>query len=143
MSTGAAQSRSSGSLIAETLGITGFAFLAVVWIIPTQSVGTGIGLAPSFFPIVCTGAVGMLVLLDGVIRISHAAPEPLYEAGWAALVRLGSVAVLGAVVLQFAGGTMCALVTVPAGMLVLGERRPLVILFTTGIVAFFLALVLR
>lgn len=130
-----AEPRTRGSVLAELLILTSFALLAFFWIIPSQVSGGGLGLDPGFLPRLCVAAIGLLVLADGLLRIMRGAQAKSYPEGWAALTRVGSLAVLGAVVLQFAGLAAAALVTVPIGMLVLGERRPLLIALTAALVA--------
>jgi uncharacterized membrane protein HdeD (DUF308 family) len=130
-----AESRSRGSVLAELLILTGLALLAFFWIIPSQVSGGGLGLDPGFLPRLCAAAIGLLVLADGVLRLVRNVHVESYPEGWAALVRVGSLAVLGAVILQFAGLAVASLVTIPIGMLMLGERRPLLIALTTLLVA--------
>lgn len=127
--------RPRGSLLAETLCLAGLALLAFVWIIPSQVSGGGLGLDPGFLPRVCAAAVGVLVLADGTQRLLRGAHVEVYPEGWGALMRISSLAILGAIVLQFAGIAAAALVTIPVGMLGLGERRPLLIASTTALVA--------
>jgi hypothetical protein len=135
--------RSRGSVIAEGLLLAGIAVIAVVWIIPIQTTGAGVGLPPGFVPTLCAGALGALVLLDGLMRLVRTSQSPGYPSGWSALVRLGSVAILGAAVLQVVDMVVCALITIPAGMLALGERRWIMIVGTAAVVTGCLALVVR
>jgi uncharacterized membrane protein HdeD (DUF308 family) len=130
-----AGSRSRGSVLVELLILTGLALLAFFWIIPSQVSGGGLGLDPGFLPRLCAAAIGLLILADGVLRLVRSVHVEAYPEGWAALVRVGSLAVLGAVILQFAGLAVASLVTIPIGMLMLGERRPLLIALTTLLVA--------
>lgn len=127
--------RSRSSVLAELLCLTGLALVAFVWIIPLQVSGGGLGLDPGFLPRLCAGAIGLLVLADGLQRLLRGQPVEVYPAGWSALARVGGLAVLGAVVLEFVGIAAAALVTIPVGMLILGERRPILIAATTALVA--------
>lgn len=127
--------RSRSSVFAETLCLAGLALVAFVWIIPSQVSGGGLGLDPGFLPRLSAAAIGLLVLADGVKRVAGGQPGEAYPAGWSALVRIGGLAVLGAIVLQLAGIAAAAFVTIPVGMLILGERRPLLIVATTALVA--------
>ena len=61
-----------------------------------------------------------------------------YAERWSALLYVGALAVLGAVVLRFGGVAAIAAVTIPVGMLALGERRPILIIAATAVVAGFL-----
>lgn len=124
---GPAATRSRGrlSVVAEAGLIGGAALAAVAWIIPAQTSDGGIGLSPAVFPTVCAAALGVLALADALLRLVRGAPGERYPDGWSAFGRIGAVAILGTVVLAVAGIAACALVMVPAGMLVLGERRPL------------------
>lgn len=121
--TGGARSRLS--VVAEAVLIGGAALAAVGWIIPAETSDGGIGLSPAVFPTVCAIALGIFVVADALLRLVRRAPGERYPDGWAAFLRIGAVAILGAAVLPFVGISGCALVMVPAGMLVLGERRPL------------------
>ncbi len=130
-----AEPRSRGSVLAELIVLAGAALLAFFWIIPSQVSGGGIGLDPGFLPRLCAGAIGVLVLADGLRRLSRGvATEEDYGSGWAALVRIGGLAIAGAIVLKVAGLVAAAVVVVPIGMLALGERRPLLIVVTTAVV---------
>lgn len=116
--------RSRVSLLAEAVLLGGAALVGVVWVIPMQTTDGGIGLSPAVFPTACAVALGVFAVADAVLRFLRGSAEARYPEGWTAFMRIGAVAVLGAVVLAFAGIAACALVTVPAGMAVLGERRP-------------------
>ncbi len=131
-----AEPRSRGSVVAELLFLTGAALLALFWIIPSQVSGGGLGLDPGFLPRLCAGAIGVLVLLDGLRRLSRSGvPDEAYANGWSALIRIGGLALLGAVVLRYAGLAAASVVTIPVGMVLLGERRPILIVLTTALVA--------
>ena len=127
--------RSRSSVLAELVVLAGLALAGYFWIIPSQVSGGGLGLDPGFLPRLCAAAIGLLILADGVLRLVRSVHVEAYPEGWAALVRVGSLAVLGAVILQFAGLAVASLVTIPIGMLMLGERRPLLIALTTLLVA--------
>ncbi|WP_210207626.1 tripartite tricarboxylate transporter TctB family protein, partial [Rhodoplanes elegans] len=113
------------SVVAEAVLIGGAALAAVVWIIPAQTSDGGIGLSPAVFPTVCAIALGVFAVADALLRLARGAPGERYPDGWGAFFRIGAVAVLGVCLLPVVGIAGCALVMVPAGMLVLGERRPL------------------
>lgn len=130
-----AEQRSRHSVLAEFLCLSGFALIAFVWIIPAQVSGGGLGLDPGFLPRLCAAGIGLLVIADGAQRLLRGQHGEAYPAGWSALARIASLAAFGGVVLQFAGITASALVTIPIGMLALGERRPLLISATTALVA--------
>ena len=130
--------RSRGSVLAELLCLTGLAVLGYVWIIPSQVSGGGLGLDPGFLPRFCVAAIGALVVADGVKRLIGGERVETYAERWSALLYVGALAVLGAVVLRFGGVAAIAAVTIPVGMLALGERRPILILAATAVVAGFL-----
>lgn len=130
-----AELRSRGSVLAELVVLVALALLAFFWIIPAQVSGGGMGLDPGVLPRVCVAAVGALVLLDGGKRLLTAERVEAYGESWAALLIITALAVLGALVMQFAGAAVCGLVTIPIGMLLLGERRPLLIVASTLLVA--------
>lgn len=134
---GASAPRSRWSLLAEGAVIGGVSLLAVFWIIPNQTSEGGIGLSPAFLPTLCAAACGVFAVADVLLRLARRDRSHAYPQDWTAFVRIGAVALLGTAVLRWGGVTASALVTVPAGMLVLGERRPLRIvgatLFCAGI----------
>jgi hypothetical protein len=128
--------RSRGSVVAELLILTGAALLAVFWIIPSQVSGGGLGLDPGFLPRLCAVAIGILVFLDGVRRLLGRSPQDeAYASGWSALILIGGLALLGAVAIRFASIAVAAVLVIPIGMVLLGERRPLLIALTTALVA--------
>ena len=130
-----AELRSRGSVIAELLCLAGLALLAFFWIIPSQVSGGGVGLDPGFLPRFCVGAIALLVAADGMKRLVGGERVEAYAERWSALVYVGAIAVLGAVILRFGGVAASALVTIPVGMLALGERRPVLIIAATAVVA--------
>lgn len=127
--------RARSSFIAELILILALAIAAFFWIIPAQVSGGGMGLDPGVLPRVCVAAIAGLVLLDGLKRLLTAERIEAYEERWTALLIIIALAVLGAFVMQLAGLAVSALVTIPIGMLLLGERRPLLIIATTLLVA--------
>jgi hypothetical protein len=130
-----AEPRSRGSVIAELLGLTGLALLAFFWIIPSQVSGGGLGLDPGFLPRFCVVAIALLILADGIKRLVGGELVEAYTERWSALAYVGAIAVLGAVILRLGGVAASALVTIPVGMLALGERRPILIIGATAVVA--------
>jgi hypothetical protein len=130
--------RSRGSVLAELLCLTGLAVFGYGWIIPSQVSGGGLGLDPGFLPRFCVAAIGALVVADGVKRLIGGERVETYAERWSALLYVGALAVLGAVVLRFGGVAASAAVTIPVGMLALGERRPILIVAATAVVAGFL-----
>lgn len=130
-----AELRSRGSVIAELLCLTGLALLAFFWIIPSQVSGGGLGLDPGFLPRFCVVAIALLVVADGIKRLVGGEHVEAYAERWSALAYVGSIAVLGAVILRFGGAAVSAAVTIPVGMLALGERRPILIIAATAVVA--------
>lgn len=130
--------RSLGSVVAELLVLAAFVLAASVWIIPSQVSGGGLGLDPGFLPSLCVAAICVLVMADGTKRILNKERVEAYPEGWSALLYVGALAILGAIVLRFGGVAVSAAVTIPLGMLALGERRPLLILAATVVVTGFL-----
>lgn len=129
--------RSRGSVLAELVVLAGLALAGYFWIIPSQVSGGGLGLNPGFLPSFCIAAIGALVVADGVKRLIGGRVET-YPEHWSALLYVGAMAVLGAVILRFGGVAASAAVTIPIGMLALGERRPMLIVVATATVAGFL-----
>jgi hypothetical protein len=130
--------RSRGSVLAELACLTGLALVGYFWIIPSQVSGGGLGLDPGFLPRFCVAAIGALILADSVKRLVGGERVEVYPERWSALVYVGAFAVLGAVILRFGGVAASAAVTIPVGMLALGERRPILIIAATAVVAGFL-----
>jgi hypothetical protein len=122
--------RSQASFLAEML-VLGAAFLAlIVWVIPAQTSEGGFGLSPAFLPTTLAIVLLVLVLGDGALRLLRPREEPAYPAGFGALARVLGVSVIGTLALRFGGVSFAAAVTSGAGMLALGERKPLPILAT-------------
>jgi hypothetical protein len=130
--------RSRGSVLAELLFLIGLALLAYFWIIPSQVSGGGLGLDPGFLPRFCVAAIGALIVADGLKRLVGGERVEAYAERWSALAYIGGISVLGAAILQIGGVAASALVTIPIGMLALGERRPILIIAATAVVAGFL-----
>lgn len=122
--------RSRGSLLAETLLLSGFCVLMLVWIIPTQTSEGGFGLSPAFLPTTLTAALLGLLLLDGGQRLLARRAEPAYAPGHGAVWRVLFLATLGVLVMRFGGVALSGAVTSAAGLLILGERRVLPVLAT-------------
>ncbi|WP_238121074.1 MULTISPECIES: hypothetical protein [unclassified Xanthobacter] len=120
--------RSRGSLLLEAALLGALTLLVVFVVIPAETSAGGIGLSPAFLPTVCAAAAGFFAVVDALLRVLRAEPSARYPEGWTAFFRIGAVAVAGVVILAYAGPGACALVTVPAGMAMLGERRPLPLL---------------
>jgi hypothetical protein len=129
--------RSRSSVLVELVVLAGLALAGYYWIIPSQVSGGGLGLNPGILPSFCVAAIGALVVVDGVKRLVGGHVEA-YPERWSALFYVGALAVLGAVILRYAGVAASAAVTIPIGMLALGERRPILIIAATALVAGFL-----
>ena len=125
--------RSRASLLAEMLLLGGGCLALLFWIIPTQTSEGGFGLSPAFLPNILAAAILLLVLADGVLRLTARRPESAYPAGFGALARSLAVAGFGAIVLAYAGVAASAALTPAAGMLAMGERRPLPVLATSAL----------
>lgn len=123
--------RSRASFLGEMLLLGGALLALLVWIIPAQTSEGGFGLSPAFLPTALTVALLVLVLGDGALRLFAGREELAYPEGYGALWRILAVTVLGALVLRFGGVALAGAVTSAAGLLVLGERRPLPLVATT------------
>jgi hypothetical protein len=119
--------------VVETAVICGLGLIAIFWVIPSQTSGMGLGLPPSFLPTVCAVAVTLLVLCDGVIRLLRPRAEGAYDECWLSFLQMGAVTIICTILFQVAGIIVSTLFTIPACMLLLGERRWLAILLTTAI----------
>jgi hypothetical protein len=123
--------RSRYSLLTELLLLGGVCVALLIWVIPAQTSEGGFGLSPAFLPTMLTVALLALVLCDGALRLLAKRDEPAYPAGFDALARILGVAVIGALALRFGGVVLAGAVTSAAGLLALGELRPLPVLVTT------------
>jgi hypothetical protein len=119
------------ALIAESLILVGVATIALTWIIPSQTQGRGLGLSPGFLPSLCAIAIGILLVADGLLRIRRAWRPKSYPAGWLAFCIAGGLATMSAVLLDVLGVGVCTALTLPIGMIALGERRWLLIIGIT------------
>lgn len=123
--------RSLISLIAESLFLIAIMAVAVIWIIPSQTRGIALGLSPGFLPSLCAATIGVLLVADGLLRIGRTLRPKSYQAGWLALCIAGGLAALSTVLLDLLGVAVCTALTLPLGMLALGERRWVLIVATT------------
>lgn len=135
--------RSRASLLAEMLLLCGGCLVLLFWIIPTQTSEGGFGLSPAVLPNILAAAILLLVLADGGLRLAAGRHGSAYPAGCGALARSLAVAGFGAIVLAYAGVAASAALTPAAGMLALGERRPLPVLATAALLGGAFWLVLR
>lgn len=122
--------RSRGSLAMEALLIGGLAVAALFWIIPAQTTEGGIGLSPAFLPNLCAAAIGALAAADGLLRMMRGTSIPAYPERWTSLICMGLVAAIGMFALRWGGAVACAVIAPLVGMLVLGERRVLILSVT-------------
>ena len=129
--------------VVETAVLCGLGLVAVLWVIPAQTSGTGLGLPPAFLPTVCAVTATLLILGDGVVSILRPRPSGNDEEGWSAFILVGGVTVICTTLFQLAGIVVSTLFTIPACMLLLGERRWLPILLTTAVAAISLGFVFR
>lgn len=135
--------RSRASLVAEMLLLAGLCLALLFWIIPAQTSEGGFGLSPAFLPSACAGAILVLVVADGILRLARRQAEPAYPEGYGALARILAVAVVSAVLLRHGGVALSGAATPAIGMLALGVRRPLPILATAALCGGALWLVFR
>ncbi|CAM5764408.1 hypothetical protein [Bosea minatitlanensis] len=135
--------RSRASFLAEMLLLGAICLALLFWIIPAQTSEGGFGLSPAFLPDILAAAILLLVLADGVSRLRNHRVEGAYPTGVGALARVLAVAGFGALVLTYAGVAASAAATPAAGMLALGERRPLPILATAALLGGVFWLVFR
>jgi hypothetical protein len=119
--------------------------LAAIWLIRVQTThGPVLGLPPAFLPTVCAVAIIAVTLIGLAVRLwrpERLLPEQALPA-WPAAMLLG-VAIGGGLVLQLAGSFAGGLTIVAVGMVLLGERRPVVLIGTLVAAVLVLALALQ
>lgn len=123
--------------LGELLVVGGFSLAMIFWIIPTQtSSGGELGLSPQLMPTVCSAAIGLLALSRFIaILVSPPVAEPVDDAPihFALVVIIASVAGIAAITYfgwEFGGAALSLLV-----VLVLGERRPVMLVAMPTLVA--------
>lgn len=129
--------------VVETAALCGLGLVAILWVIPAQTSGAGLGLPPAFLPTVCAVAATLLTLGDGIVRVVRPRPSETNEEGWSAFILVGAVTIICTILFQVAGIVVSTLFTIPACMLLLGERRWLPILLTTAVATIGLGFVFR
>ena len=130
------EARSRVGLAAETAILVLLVGLALGWVIPAQTRGGGLGLSPGILPTVCAAGIGILILLDGLLRIAPSRRPPRYRGPWRALLVVGGLAAVGGFLLDLAGAAATAAVILPLGFVALGERRwPLIAAVAAAVTA--------
>jgi hypothetical protein len=128
----------------ETATLCGLGLLAIFWIIPWQTSGNALGLDPAFMPTVYAGAFVVLVLTNGVLYLSgRITASPLTNGAVGPVIVVMAICCAGITAFEFVGAAACGLLVVPGIMIVLGERRWVLIAATTMVTAAGLALVFR
>jgi hypothetical protein len=119
--------------------------LAAIWLIRAQTThGPVLGLPPAFLPTVCAVAIIAVALIGLAVRLwrpERLLPEQALPA-WPAAMLLG-VALGGGLVLQLAGPFAGGLIIVAVGVVLLGERRPMVLIGSLAAAVLVLALALQ
>jgi hypothetical protein len=138
----ATESRAAAILEAAIVVALG---LGAIWLIGVQTTqGAVLGLPPAFLPTVCAIAIIAVAVLGLAARLWR--PEPLLPEQalptWPAALLLG-VVTAGGLVLQLVGPFASGLVTVALGLVLLGERRPLVLVGSMAAAAIVLGAVLQ
>ena len=119
--------------------------LAAIWLIRAQTThGPVLGLPPAFLPTVCAVAIIAVALIGLAVRLwrpERLLPEQALPA-WPAAMLL-AVALGGGLVLQLAGPFAGGLLIVAVGVVLLGERRPMVLIGSLAAAVLVLALALQ
>lgn len=125
--------RSGASVFTETIVLVVGCLALLVWVIPAQTSEGGFGLSPAFLPNVCTAAILVLVLADGVHRRLSRRREAAYPENYRAALMILGVAVVGVLALMWGGVALSATLCTALGMLAMGERRPVPVLVITAL----------
>ena len=138
--------RQGATLVAalEAATLCGLGLLAIFWIIPSQTSGNALGLDPAFMPTVYAATFVVLVLANGALYLSGRITDPpLTKGAIGPVIVIMAICCAGVLTFEFVGAVACGLLVVPAIMIVLGERRWVLIAATTLVTAAGLALVFR
>lgn len=117
-------------VVVEIVAIVAFGLFVVLFIIPRETSGIGLGLNPSTAPAIAIIAAAVLAAADGVQRLIRSGPFVSSSLTLPPLLIMGGVSVLAVLLLGLGNALICVAITVPLLMLILGERRWLRILAT-------------
>lgn len=136
-----------GSVLAvllETAVLGAFCVAAIVWIIPAYTSGNALGLDPSYMPTLYAASALILIVLNGLLHASGLAPaRPMPVGSLRATLPIMLVAVAGGLAFRYVGPVAVAAAVLPAMMLLLGERRWLLIAGATVVWTVILLLIFR
>lgn len=147
MSSPSQQPRRQGATLVAALEaavLCGLGLLSVFWIIPTQTSGNALGLDPAFMPTVYAAAFVAIVLTNGVLHLTgRITASPLTAGAIGPVIAVMAICCAGIAAFEYLGAVACGVVVVPCMMIMLGERRRVLIAATTVVTAAGLALVFR
>lgn len=129
--------------LGELVVVGGASLVMIFWIIPAQtSAGGELGLSPQLVPTVCSAAIGLLTLFR-FITMLVAAPtsEPNDDAPIRYALSIIAATVAGITAIAYLGWAVGGGILSLLVVLVLGERRPLMLVAMPVLVAILLFLV--
>lgn len=118
-------------VVLEVICIVALGLFAVLFIIPRETSGIGLGLNPSTVPTIAALVAAFLAAADGALRLIRSGPFVSSPLRMPALLIMSGVSVLTVFLLGYGGALLCVGIILPLLMLILGERRWLRILATT------------
>lgn len=132
-----------GRALGELIVVGGASLAMIFWIIPAQtSPGGELGLSPQLLPTVCSAAIGLLTLFRFIATlVSTPAPEPGGDAPIHYALSVIVATVAGIVAVAWLGWTIGGAILALLVLLVLAERRPLMLAALPAAVAVLLFLI--
>lgn len=118
-------------VVLEVICIVALGLFVVLFIIPRETSGIGLGLNPSTVPTIAALTAVLLAASDGALRLLRSGQFVSSSLKLPPLLIMGGVSVLAVFLLGYGGALLCVGIILPLLMLILGERRWLRILATT------------
>lgn len=129
--------------IGELIVVGGASLAMIFWIIPAQTTSGGeLGLSPQLVPTVCSAAIGLLTLLRFIATlIATPAPEPGDDAPIHYALTMIAATAAGIAAIAYLGWAIGGAILALLVLLVLGERRLLMLSLLPVLVAVLLFLI--
>ncbi|MDS1136145.1 hypothetical protein [Nitratireductor indicus] len=129
--------------LGELIVVGGASLAMIFWIIPAQtSSGGELGLSPQLVPTVCSAAIGLLTLFRFIATlISTPAPEPGDDAPIHYALTMIAATAAGIAAIAYLGWAIGGAILALLVLLVLGERRLLMLSLLPVLVAVLLFLI--
>ena len=129
--------------LGELIVVGGASLAMIFWIIPAQTTSGGeLGLSPQLVPTVCSAAIGLLTLLRFIATlIATPAPEPGDDAPIHYALTMIAATAAGIAAIAYLGWAIGGAILALLVLLVLGERRLLMLSLLPVLVAVLLFLI--